>query len=153
MNRAAGPIDIARETHPGRRSWLDTLVTIPAAVLPLLPSFSCPVCIAAYAGLLSSLGLGIVLKDSVQRPAIVFFLTVTVGTVAWTSRQHRIVWPLLAVLTGSLAVIAGRLVWSIPPVVYVGVAALVVGAVWNLALKRRGPRVAIGLPSKRSMHA
>jgi len=143
-------IESTRETHTVHRSWLETLVAVPAAVLPLLPSFSCPVCIAAYAGLLSSLGLGFALNDSVQRPAIVFFLTVTVSTVAWTTRQHRTAWPLLAVVAGSLAVVLGRIVWSAPLAVYVGVAGLVVGAVWNLALKRRGRRVALGLSSTRS---
>ena len=134
----------------GQRSWVQTLVAIPAAVLALLPSFSCPVCIAAYAGVLSSLGLGFVLSDRVQRPLIVFFLTVTLGSVALATKQHKRRGPFLFVLTGSLAIVAGRLLWSVHPALYLGVLCLVAGTVWNLILKRpRRKYVRLGLAEDR----
>ena len=119
----------------GRPAWLQTLIAIPAAVLPLLPSFSCPVCVAAYAGLLSSLGLGFVLTDRVQRPLIVLFLTIALASVAWATSQHKKFGPLMLVLSGSLVIVLARLVWSIPWALYVGASCLVAGAVWNLILK------------------
>ncbi len=120
----------------GRPAWLQTLIAIPAAVLPLLPSFSCPVCVAAYAGLLSSLGLGFLLTDRVQRPLIVAFLIVSVAGVGWAARQYNKIGPLVLVLLGSAGIIAGRLIWNIPSGLYVGVVCLVAGTVWNLILKR-----------------
>lgn len=45
-------------TDPPRRPWLRSLALVPGAVLSLLPAAQCPFCIAAYAGVLSSLGLG-----------------------------------------------------------------------------------------------
>ncbi len=119
-----------------RPPWLQTLIAVPAAVLPLLPSFSCPVCIAAYAGVLSSLGLGFMLSDRVQRPLIIFFLTVMLGSVVLATRQHRRLGPICVVLLGVLAVVAARIVWNVPWLVYAGVALLVAGTVWNLILKR-----------------
>ena len=114
-------------------------------MLPLLPSFSCPVCIAAYASVLSSLGLGFLLNDRVQGPLIVFFLTIMLGSVVLATRQHGRFGPLCVVLSGTLAVVAARIVWNVPWVVYAGVALLVAGTVWNLILKRaRRPLVQLG---------
>ena len=120
----------------GRRAWYQTIIAIPTAVLPLLPSFSCPVCVAAYAGLLSSLGLGFLLTDRVQRPLIVVFLIVTVASVGWAARQYKRVGPFGLVLLGSAAIVAGRLAWSVTPAMYVGIVCLVAGTVWNLALRQ-----------------
>lgn len=129
----------------GRPAWLQTLVAIPAAVLPLLPSFSCPVCVAAYVGLLSLLGLGFLLTDRVQRPLIVAFLIVSVAGVGWAARQYKRVGPFVLVLLGCVAIVAGRLVWNVTPALYVGVVSLVAGTVWNLVLKR--PRRKLASPS------
>jgi len=130
----------------GRRAWYQTIVAVPAAVLPLLPNFSCPVCVAAYAGLLSSFGLGFLLTDRVQRPLIVAFLVVSVTGVGWAARQYKRVGPLILVLLGSAGIVAGRLVWSVTPALYIGVACLVAGTVWNLILKQPRRRfVPLGL--------
>ena len=136
---AGNPKDdpIAESTpRRGRPAWLQTLIAIPAALLPLLPSFSCPVCVAAYAGLLSSLGLGFILTDRVQRPLIVAFLIVSVAGVGWAARQYKRVGPFALVLLGSAGIVVGRLVWGVAPALYVGVVCLVAGTVWNLILKR-----------------
>ncbi|NOX59964.1 MAG: MerC domain-containing protein [Planctomycetes bacterium] len=130
--------DPLAESTP-RRSlppWLQSIIAIPAAVLPLLPSFSCPVCVAAYAGLLSSLGLGFVLTDRVQQPMIVLFLMVSVASVGWATRRYKKVGPFVLTLIGCVGIIAGRLVWNVTPALYAGVACLVVGTVWNLIMKR-----------------
>lgn len=138
MIRTETHSDIPKAIKQGRRSWMPTLVAIPAAVLPLLPSFSCPVCVAAYAGLLSSLGLGFLLTDRIQRPLIVIFLIVSVASVCWAARQYKRMGPCVLVLVGSAAILAGRVVWSVTLVLYVGVFCLIAGTAWNLIL--RGPR-------------
>ncbi len=137
MTRGNPSADPLAESAPrrGRPAWPQTIIAIPAAVLPLLPSFSCPVCVAAYAGLLSSLGLGFILTDRVQRPLIVAFLIVSVASVGWAAKQCKRVGPFRLVLLGSVAIVAGRLVWSVTPALYVGVVCLVAGTVWNLILK------------------
>lgn len=135
----------------GRPDWLQTIIAIPAAALPLLPSFSCPVCIAAYAGLLSSLGLGFLLTDRVQRPLIVAFLIVSVAGVGWAARQYKRVGPFALALLGSAGIVVGRLVWGVAPALYVGVVCLVAGTVWNLILKRpRRKLVPLGVAHTRS---
>ncbi len=135
----------------GRPAWLQSLIAIPAAVLPLLPSFSCPVCVAAYAGLLSSLGMGFLLTDRVQRPLIVVFLIVSIAGVGWAARQYKGVGPFILVLLGSAGIVAGRLLWSLDPALYAGVVCLVAGTVWNLIMKRpRRKFVPLGVANTRS---
>ena len=125
-----------KETRSQERSWVGAVLTVPGAVLPLLPSFTCPVCIAAYAGVLSTLGLGLVLTERVLAPLIVVFLLVGVVSVARTTRSHRRPGPLLMIVAGSGAVVAGRLVWNVPTVLYVGTVLVFASSLWNLWLKR-----------------
>ncbi len=127
------------KTQRGSLAWLRAVIATPAAVLPLLPSFSCPLCLAAYAGVLSSLGLGFVLNESVLRPLIVLFLGIAVGSVAWSARRHRKRGPVVAAAAGALSIIAGRILWSLPLAVYGGVICVVLAAIWNLVLRKRRP--------------
>lgn len=121
------------------RTWLRSLALIPGAVLPLLPSATCPACLAAYAGVLSAVGLGFLFNDRVLTPLIAVFLLVGVASVAWSTKSHRRLGPLVATLLGSAAVLVGRLVWNISPVLYSGVALLIGASLWNLWFKRPRP--------------
>ncbi len=125
-------------THPrqGSARWWRELAVVPAAILSLLPSASCPVCLAAYAAVLSSLGLGFLFKDEVQKPLIVLFLAISVASIAWAARLYRRPGPLLAVAAGTVAILAGRIVGDFPWAVYIGVPCVIVAAAWNLILKR-----------------
>jgi len=127
--------------HRGRMtSVLRTMLAAPAAVLPLLPSFTCPICLAAYAGVLSSLGLGFLLNDRVQRPLIVLFLAIAVASVAWSGYRRGRWAPLGLAVAGAAMVGGGRLVWDLPAVLYAGVALLVLASLWTLFMKRSAVR-------------
>jgi hypothetical protein len=93
-------------------------------------------CIAAYTGVLSALGLGFLFNERVLAPLIAAFLLVGVGSIAWSARSHGRRAPLVVAVAGAGAVVAGRLLWTLPSVLYVGIALLVVGSLWNLWLKR-----------------
>jgi len=67
---------------------------------------------------------------------IVIALVISVLTIARSTRSHRNPWPLVVTVSGSLAVLAGRLVWDLPVVLYAGVAALLAASIYNLWLKR-----------------
>ncbi len=134
------PYELIRRAIEGARRpprrWARSLASIPGAVLPLLPSATCPACIAAYAGVLSAVGLGFLFDERVLAPLIVAFLAVGLASVAWSTRSHRRPGPLVASLLGSTAVVAGRLVWSAPALLYGGVALLIGASLWNLWLRR-----------------
>ncbi len=120
----------------GSARWWRELAVMPAAILSLLPSASCPVCLAAYAAVLSSFGLGFLFKDEVQKPLIVLFLAISVVSIAWAARLYRRPGPLLAAAAGTAAILAGRIVGDVPWAVYVGVPCVIAAAVWNLILKK-----------------
>lgn len=122
------------------RGWLRSFALFPGVLLSLVPSVTCPACLAGYAGLLSAVGLGVVLQERLLTPLIVVFLVVGIGSMAWSARAHRRPGPLLLTLLGSAAVVAGRLVWHIHFLLYTGVALLIGASLLNLWLKR--PRAA-----------
>ncbi len=122
--------------RPSRASeGLRALASLPGAVLPLVPSFSCPACIAAYAGVLSALGLGFLFTDAVLQPLIALSLVVGVASIAWTVRAHGRKAPLVLAAIAALLIASGRLVWSVPLVVYLGATAFLFAAGWNLGLR------------------
>lgn len=127
-----------------RRGWLRALAGLPGALCALLPSATCLACLAGYAGVLSALGLGFLLRETLLTPLIAILLCVGIAGVAWSTRSHRRPGPLVASVVGSLVVAAGRLVWNIPALLYAGVALLVVASFWNLWLKR--PKIAPLVP-------
>lgn len=113
-----------------------TLAAVPGAIVALLPAAHCPACLPAYAGVLSAVGLGFLLNDRVLAPLIGALLVLGVVSVGWSTRSHRHAGPLVATLTGSAAIVAGRLVWSVPLALYGGAALLIGAALWNVWLKR-----------------
>jgi copper chaperone len=151
----SGIVERESHLHEGRlatrsegRGWIRSLAVLPGALLPLLPSATCPMCLAAYAGVLSAVGLGFLFNERVLGPLIVVFLTIGIFSVAWSTRSHRRLGPLVVTVVGSGVVVAGRLVWNIPMALYTGVGLLVGASLWNLWLKRprAEPLVQIGSP-------
>lgn len=119
-----------------RRGILRALATAPAAVLALLPSFSCPACLAAYTGVLSSLGLSFMLNERVLAPLIVVFLLLGIVSVGRARRSHGNRGPIAVTLAASALIVVGRLIWHVPPVLYLGAGLLIAATLWNLWLKR-----------------
>lgn len=133
----AEPTKQRRAAQPSKNTgWLRSLALVPGAVLPLLPSATCPLCLAAYGGILSALGLGFLVNKRVLDPLIVAFLALGILSMGFSMRSHRHSSPLLLAIAGSAAVVAGRLVWNAPAALYVGVGLFAGASIWNLWLKR-----------------
>jgi MerC mercury resistance protein len=109
---------------------------LPVAALSLLPSFTCPACLAAYTGVLSFLGFGFLLAARVQMYLILFFFLIGLAGMVWSTRTHRRPGPIILTVSGFMAVMAGKIVWTLSPLVYAGVVLLIAGSLWNLWLKR-----------------
>lgn len=124
----------------------ESLAQFPAALLPLLPTATCPACLGAYAGLVSALGIGFLFKAGVLIPLIIVFLSVGIASAVLSFRKHRHIAPLTATLMGTGAVLAGRLVWNMPSLLYAGVVLLAAASLWNALLNRRRS-VLVQLPS------
>ncbi len=126
-----------RNARQGSGHWLGSLAAVPGALLAMLPAATCPACLGAYFGVLSAVGLGFLLTNRVLVPVIVGFLLLGIASIAWSTGSHGRFGPLIATLAGSGAVVAGRLIWSVPAVLYGGFALLAGVSLWNMWLKRR----------------
>ncbi len=124
-----------QETHPqhsGRiAGWRSSLATLPGIGASLLPVGLCPACWPAYAGLLSSLGLGFLLKTSYLLPLTVLFVLIALGALAFRAKTRRGYGPFVIGLLASGIVLGGKFALGLDVAMYGGVALLVVASVWN----------------------
>ncbi len=106
----------------------------------MLSKFTCSLCLGAYTGLLSSLGVGFVATEAGLTWLTVGLLALGVAAVAWSARRHRHLGPLGLMLLGSGVLLVARLDQPSPTKVLIAGAVLAVGAsLWNFWLERRKP--------------
>jgi hypothetical protein len=115
------------------RSWLAVL---PAVGVAMLPKLACPACWPAYAGLLSSIGLGFLTKTAYLLPLTVAFLIVAVGALGFRARNRHGFGPFLTGLAAALVVVVGKFQFESDPAMYTGIALLIAASVWNTWPKR-----------------
>ena len=111
-------------------------VSLAGVLLPLLPKGACPLCLGAYGALLSTLGLGFLATEKALVPLVAAALALALGSLALSARGHRQPGPLLVALAGAAAVVAGRLLGRVPPLLYLGLGLLFGASLWNLWLGR-----------------
>ena len=104
---------------------------LPGVGAALLPALACPACWPAYAGLLSSLGLGFVDYTPWVVPVMSVFLLIALGALAWQGIRRRLWAPFVLGVAGVVLLVAGKFVMGSDPLLYGGVALLVVASVWN----------------------
>lgn len=118
------------------RSWRGIVATMPALSAGFIPVGACPVCIAATAGILSSLGLGFLLESRYLLMLTAAFLTIALLTLGYGARARRGFWPLAVGAGSAIAIVLGKFELSSDPVLYIGLAGLITAAVWNAWPKR-----------------
>lgn len=119
------------------------LSCVPALVLAVLPK--CPMCLTAYAGILSMLGLGSWWSAWVL-PLTCLSLLGTLGALALRARRRRHAGPLWLGLLGAAVLLVGKFALDSRPSWYLG--ALLLGAAWFWSPRPRG-RTASDGPSIR----
>src|SRR3989442_14096528 len=122
------------------RTWKQSLGTIPGVGLSLLPKLACPFCWPAYAGLLSSVGLGFLISARYLLPVTAAFLVVAVGALAFRANRRHGYGPFVLGLFASMGVLVGKFWWESNPTMYAAVAVIVV----VLVGKGWAPRAARG---------
>ena len=117
---------------PGRlASLLGPLAALPGIGAALLPAITCPACWPAYAGLLSSLGLGFIDFSPWLLPVTIVFLAIALAALAWQGHKRRAYGPLLLGTIGSVALVVGKFQFDSRVALYIGVALVIVASVWN----------------------
>jgi hypothetical protein len=113
------------------RSWRSMLAAVPALGAGLVPVGTCPVCMAATVGVLSSLGLGFLLETNYLLPLMIGFLGLALLAIGYKADLRRGFGPLLVAVISAATILAGKFVFSSDAVLYAGLAGLGGAAVWN----------------------
>jgi len=97
----------------------------------LLPSVACPACWPAYAGVLSSLGLGTLMNGPFYFALIVVLLGVTLASLGYRAAARRGYGPLLVGGVASIVILTGKALGSPQVMQYGGAGLLIAASVWN----------------------
>jgi len=111
---------------------LGSLVTIPAAIVSVMPALACPACWPAYASLLGSLGLGFMIESTYLMPITIVALLIAVGMLGVKARLRRGYGPLMLGLIGASLIVVAKFALGLDPLIYAGVALLIAASVWNI---------------------
>jgi hypothetical protein len=104
---------------------------LPAIGVVMIPGLSCPACWPAYAGLLSSLGIGFMDFTPYLLPVTLVFLSLAVFSLGYRAGTRRGRLPLLLGIAGAIALVLGRFVIPTSAGTYSGISLLVIASIWN----------------------
>jgi mercuric ion transport protein len=113
------------------RTWKQNLLAVPGIGLSLLPKVACPACWPAYAGLLSSLGLGFLISTAYLLPMTAAFLLLAVGMLGFRARRRRGYVPFALGIFAASFILFGKFSSASNPVLYAGLGLLIVASAWN----------------------
>src|SRR2546421_6202521 len=95
--------------------WKQGLLALPGVGVSLLPKLACPLCWPAYAGLLSSVGLGFLLSAAYLLPLTAGFLVIALGAMAFKANSRHGYVPFLLGIVAAAAVLLGKFRWESSP--------------------------------------
>jgi len=107
------------------------LSTIPAILIAMAPQVFCPACWPAYAGILSSLGIGFVNYTPYLLPATITLLLVALTAFAYGANKRRGYGPLIAGFVSSVLIVVGKFYLEMDMVLYSGAIVLMSASIWN----------------------
>ncbi len=111
--------------------WKQGLLALPGVGVSLLPKLACPLCWPAYAGLLSSVGLGFLVSAAYLLPLTSGFLVIALGAMAFKANSRHGYGPFLLGLLAATAVLLAKFRWESSPTKYGGVGLLVIASLWS----------------------
>jgi len=117
--------------------WKQGLVALPGIGVSILPKLACPACWPAYAGLLTSVGLGFLISAVYLLPLTAAFLVVALIAMVFRARDRHGYGPFVLGIVAAGGVLIGKFVWESNPIMYGAVALLIISSLWN-AWPRRG---------------
>lgn len=116
---------------PRRNGWRTSLATLPGIGLAFLPKIACPACWPAYAGVLSSLGLGFLVDVRWLLPLTAMFLLIAIFALGFRAGRRRGFGPFFIGVGASAIVLVGKFIFESGPAMYAGLGLLVAASIWN----------------------
>lgn len=113
------------------RAFKRGLLALPGISISILPKLICPACWPAYAGLLSSVGLGFLIGTAYLLPLTIVFLALALGALAFRAAKRHGYSPFFVGLVAAFGIVLGKFVWVSNPTMYGAVGLLVIASLWN----------------------
>ena len=117
--------------------WKQGILAVPSIGVSVLPKLACPACWPAYAGLLTSIGLGFLISVRYLLPLTIAFLVLVLAAMLFRARDRRGYGPFLLAVPAASGVLLGKFAWDSRATVYGAIGLLVVASLWN-TWPRRG---------------
>lgn len=121
----------AEQPPTPRSRWRSTAAVLPGIGIALMPKVVCPLCWPVYAGVLSATGFAFLMEDRWLFPISAVFLLAALAALAWRARSRRGYGPLRLGSASAAAILIGKFAFASQPVVYMGIAALLLACLWN----------------------
>ena len=119
--------------------WKQGLLALPSVGFSMLPKLACPACWPAYAGLLTSVGLGFLISAVYLLPLTIAFLVLALGAMVFRARERHGYRPFLLGMVAASGVLIGKFVWESNSTIYGSVGLLVMASLWNTWPRRDKP--------------
>lgn len=113
------------------RTSKNGLLALPSVGASMLPKLACPACWPAYAGLLSSVGLGFLISTVYLLPLTAAFLLLAVAALAFRANKRRGYGPFAVGLVAGSVVLLGKFAWESNLTMYSALGLLVIASLWN----------------------
>ena len=107
------------------------LLALPSVGFSMLPKLACPACWPAYAGLLSSVGLGFLISTAYLLPLTAASLFLAVAALVFIANKRRGYGPFVLGLVAGGAVLLGKFAWESKLTMYSALGLLIVASLWN----------------------
>ena len=99
--------------------------------MALLPNLNCPASWPAYAGLLTALGLPLLMSRAALLPLTLAAMALALFTIGFHATRRRGYGPLALALAASVLVVVGKFTLGVEMVAYAGIGMLVFASVWD----------------------
>ncbi len=119
--------------------WKQGLLALPSVGFSVLPKLACPACWPAYAGLLTSVGLGFLISAVYLFPLTVAFLVLALGAMVFRARERHGYPPFLLGMVAASGVVIGKFMWESKSTIFGSVGLLVMASLWNTWPRRVKP--------------
>lgn len=107
------------------------LAVLPGIGVSLLPKLMCPACWPAYAGIVSSLGLGLLISEKYLLLLTVAFLAVSTATLGFRAERRHGYGPFCMGAIAAAAIVVCKFYFDSERATYAGVTLLFVASLWN----------------------
>ena len=126
--------------------WKQSSLALPSVGVSILPKLACPACWPAYAGLLSSVGLGFLISTVYLLPLTVAFLVLALTALVFRANKRQGYGPFFLGLVAAGGVLLGKFAFGSSLIVYSALGLLVIASVWHAWPLANSPTEAVGCP-------